>query len=239
VTEAAATFEVLYHADPLNFSDFCDYVVRPAYVLPGLAAIDVNVNTTRIHSLTGQLIGLAVTTRFNTSAGPGLINAPVSPEAIYIGIGGAQPGVSVIDMNGFGQGTGDINHTRWPLNPNIGQPLVVPSLFHGQNNIDAGSGGVLTLVKDTNLDTRLLRDPIVGDITDIMIGAPLDLVFNDENINVNATRANQINPVLGAQMVGNTISQPPHPNPPRLVFPPPTTPTRVELQRRASCGPAA
>ena len=220
VTAAAVQFEVIYHADPFNYGDLCNYVVTPAYNLPGLSDVDVTVQNTTINSLTGLLIGDTVTSQFRTSQGPGVINAPVAPEAIYVGVGGADPGVAVIDLNGFGQGTGDINNTRFPLNPNIGVTGVVPPLSEGTSNLDAGSGGVLTLVKDTNLNPLLLREPVVGEVTDIHIGAPLDLVFNNENINTNTTRANQINPVLALQMAGNTISQPPHPNPPKLKFPP-------------------
>ncbi|MEC7583446.1 MAG: hypothetical protein VYE77_03950 [Planctomycetota bacterium] len=220
VTAAAVTFEVIYHADPFNYGDLCNYVVTPAYSLPGLSDVDVTVQNTTINSLTGLLVGDAVTTEFRTSQGPGVINSPVAPEAIYIGVGGADPGVAVIDLNGFGQGTGDINNTRWPLNPNIGVTGVLPPLSEGTTNLDAGSGGTLTLVKDTNLNPLLLREPIIGEVTDIHIGAPLDLMFNNENINTNTTRANQINPVMALQMAGNTISQPPHPNPPKLKFPP-------------------
>ncbi|GAB4160891.1 MAG: hypothetical protein Fur0037_27700 [Planctomycetota bacterium] len=221
VTAAAQTFSVIYHADPLSYGDLCNYRITPAYNLPGQATVSVTVQNTTIHSLTNQLIGTAVSTSFATSDGPGIVNAPVAPEAIYLGIGGAEPGVSVIDLNGFGQGTGDLTSTRFPLNPNIGSPGVNPPLAPGTTNLDAGSGGVLTLVKDSNLETRLLRDPIVGEIGDIHIGGPLDLVFNNENINVNATRANQVNPATGQRVSGNTITQPPFPNPPRLVFPPP------------------
>ncbi|MGE3352061.1 MAG: YncE family protein [Planctomycetota bacterium] len=223
VTAAAATFAVIYHADPFNHGDLCNYVVRPAYNLPGESTVDVTVQNTVITGLTGDLIGQSVTTQFNTSQGPGIINAPVAPEAVYVGIGGTTPGVSVIDLNGIGQGTGDIANTRFQqgLQPNIGTTGVDPALSEGRTNLDAGSGGALTLVRDTNLNTRLLSSPLVGAVVDIHIGAPLDLVFNNENINVNASRANQINPVQNQQQVGNTITQPPHPNPPRLRFPPP------------------
>jgi len=99
---------------------------------------------------------------------------------------------------------------------------------------------VLTLTQDTNGETRLLRDPIVSDVTDIHIGAPLDLIYNNENINRNASRSNQINELAGLQMVGNTITQPPVPNPPRLVFPPPN-PNRAifgeEPTVKSSVGP--
>src|SRR5262249_36564900 len=68
VTAAAQTFEIQYHADPAIFSNLCDYIVTPAYNLPGQATVDVSVLTTRIHSLVGLQIGQAVTTRFTTSA---------------------------------------------------------------------------------------------------------------------------------------------------------------------------
>ena len=241
VTAAAVTFPVIYHADPVSYGDLMNYIVKPAYNLPGDSPVDVTVQNTTINSLTGQTIGVPVTTRFTTGTGPGIVNAPVAPEAVYIGLGGSQPGVSVIDLNGFGQGTGDIHNTRWPLNPNIGEPDVVPSEAPGTSNLDAGSGGALTLVKDTNLNTRLLRDPIVSDVTDIHVGAPLDLIFNNENINRNAGRSNQINQLLiGQQMSGNTITQPPVPNPPRLVFPPPNPDRAIfgeEPATKSSVGP--
>ena len=221
VTSSASTFPVIYYADPVSYSDLMNYVIRPAYNLPGNSQVDVTVQTTSINSLSGDLIGNLVTTSYTTGVGPGLVNAPVAPEAIYVGIGGAEPGVSVIDLHGFGQGTGDINNTRWPLNPNIGVPGVVPSMAPGTSNIDAGGAGVLTLTQDTNGSTRLLRDPIISDVTDIHIGAPLDLIYNNENVNRNASRSNQVNELLGLVQSGNTITQPPIPNPPRLVFPPP------------------
>ncbi len=221
VTAAAQTFGVIYHADPLNYGDLCNYTVRPAYTLPGQATVTVTVQNTTIRSLQGDLIGQPVSTTFTTSQGSGIVNAPVAPEAIYVGIGGAQPGVSVIDLNGFGQGTGDPAVSRFVLNPNIGVVGVTPPLAPGTTTLDGGSAGVLTLAADTNLNTRLLRDPLVGEIVDIHVGAPLDLVFNNENINTNASRANQMNPATGAGATGNTITQAPHPNPPKLVFPPP------------------
>ncbi len=240
VTSSASTFPAIYYADPVSFGDLMNYIVTPAYNLPGQSQVDVTVQTTSINSLNGDLIGTSVTSSYTTGVGPGLVNAPVAPEAIYVGIGGAEPGVSVIDLNGFGQGTGDINNTRWPLSPNIGLPGVVPSMAPGTSNLDAGGAGVLTLAQDTNGSTRLLRDPIVSDVTDIHIGAPLDLIYNNENVNRNASRSNQINELLGLVQSGNTITQPPIPNPPRLVFPPPN-PNRAifgeEPAVKSSLGP--
>jgi len=224
VTAAAQTFRIIYHADPLGFGDFCNYIVRPAYNMPGQSQVDVTVQNTTITGLSNnQQLGQAVTTSFTTGVGPGIINAPVCPEAIYVGVGGPEPGISVIDMNGFGQGTGDINNTRWPLNPNIGQPGVNPVLAPGSSNLDAGSAGVLSVVKDTAGNELLIGAPTVGTVGDIHVGAPLDLVFNNVNINREAGAQNQLNPATGALMPGNSITQPPHPNPPRLIFPPPNT----------------
>ena len=91
VTAAAATFPVIYYADPVSYGDLMNYIIKPAYNLPGQSRVDVTVQTTTINSLTGQQIGQAVATSFTTGDGPGIVNAPVAPEAIYVASGGAQP----------------------------------------------------------------------------------------------------------------------------------------------------
>lgn len=146
-----------------------------------------------------------------------MVNAPVAPEAIYLGRTGDVRGISVIDLNGFGQGTGDPADTRFPLNPNVGQPGVVPPLAPGTSRLDAGSAGALTLVRDSTASALLHRAGIV----DLALGAPLDLVYNNSSINRNAIDSNQVNPATRRPQPGNTISVAPHPNPPRLVLPPP------------------
>jgi hypothetical protein len=225
VTAAATTFPILYYADPVSYGDLMNYIVRPSY-LPGNSLVDVGAQAQTVRSLNLVAISQTVNTNFRTGAGPGLVNAPVAPEAIYIGISGAEPGVAVVDLNGFGQGTGNLATTRVPLNPVRGAPGVVPPMTDGTSSFDAGGAGALTLTQDTNGGTRLLRDPQVSAVDDIHIGAPLDLLFNNENINRNASRANQINPWLGIPQSGNTMSQPPVPNPPKLTNPPPN-PSRL------------
>jgi hypothetical protein len=240
VTEAANTFQVIYYADPLGYADMCNYRITPAYNLPGRSQIKVAVSNTTIRGLGGAFLGNAVNTTFNTADGPGIVNAPVAPEAIYVGISGPSPGVSVIDLNGFGQGTGDINNTRFPLNKNLRNPGVIPPLAEGKTNTDAGSGGALKLVKDTAGNTRLIRGPLVSQVGDIQIGAPLDLVFNNENVNVNASRSNQMNPVSFLPQIGNPITTVPHPNPPKLRFPPPNPARAIfgeEPSATSSAGP--
>ena len=241
VTAAAQQFPVIYYADPISYGNLMEYVVQPAYSLPGGSRVDIGVQTTTITSLAGLLIGTQIVTSFTTGEGPGIVNAPVAPECIYVGVGGAESGVSVIDLNGFGQGTGDLTTTRFPLHvqTQIGSGAV-PALAPGNSTLNAGGAGVLTLTQDTTGSTRLLREPIVGDVTDIHIGPPLDLVYNNENINANTTRANQVNELMGVAQGGNTITQPPVPNPPPLVFPPPN-PNRAifgeEPAVKSSTGP--
>ncbi|MHC5062477.1 MAG: Ig-like domain-containing protein [Planctomycetota bacterium] len=223
VTAAAQTFTVLYYADPLTFADYCNFRLTPAYVLPGEAAVSIDVNAPSIHGLNGPTLGLSVSSPYNTGEGPGLINAPVAPNAIYVGIGGSEPGVGVIDLNGYGQGTSTADPTtsNFTNDPNIGQAGVVPTLTVGTGPIDAGSKGRLTMVEDTLGNIRLLRSPQIGEVGDIHIGPPLDLVFNNLNININVNTSNQLNPALVVSQPGNSISISPHPNPPKLIFPPP------------------
>ncbi len=150
-----------------------------------------------------------------------VVNAPVAPEAIYAGFGAAAAGISVIDLNGFGQGSGELATTRFPLNPNLGMPGVFPPLALGTSSRDAGGAGAMTWTLDSAGNVRLVGAPAIGEVTDLHLGQPLDLVFNNDNINLNAGSHNQTNPATLATQPGNTIMVAPHPNPPALVFPPP------------------
>ena len=135
---------------------------------------------------------LPASTFFETGEGPGLVNAPVAPDAIYVGRTGATPGISVIDLNGFGQGTGNPNfdftyqtfakgNTNFPNNPNLIQygPNLHPPLFPGTCTVDGGSAGVFTLTRDSSLDSLLLRPPLITTVGDMMLGQALDVVFNN------------------------------------------------------------
>ncbi|MCA8970801.1 MAG: hypothetical protein KDC95_13485 [Planctomycetes bacterium] len=159
------------------------------------------------------------------------MNAPVAPEAIYIGRKG---GVSVIDLNGFGQGTGSIARYLSPnypygykRNPNVGQPGVVPVLVPGTSNDDAGSAGALTMALDSSLSDVLAH---LSEGGDIQIGQPLDLIYNNSGINAFATTSNQVNPWSKVAMPGNSIAVAPHPNPPRLVEPAPNPRMGIECE---------
>jgi hypothetical protein len=235
VSVAASSYTIIYYADPVSYSDLCNYRIRPAYALPGEETINVLVQGASVRSLKDLTpLGNDAQTAFQTGVGAGVVNAPVCPDAIYVGIGGAEPGISIIDLNGYGQGTNGLepdengNPTKDPLdtyfaqnNPNIGQPGMTPSLAPGTSTLDAGSNGPLTLVEDTRGNTKLLRSPTIGQIGDMHVGAPLDLVYNNSNVNVNVNGANQVNPATGFPQPGNCVAVSTHPNPPRLVFPPP------------------
>jgi hypothetical protein len=252
VTAAAASYTINYYADPISFADLCTFRVQPAYSMPSQEVITVSVQSGSIRSVKDQLpLSTDVSTTFRTGNGPGIINAPVSPDAVYVGVGGANPGLSIIDLNGYGQGTNGLepdangNPTRDPqstwfarFNPNVGQPGMSPPLQPGSGPLDAGSNGPLTLVEDTKGNTRLIGPPTISGVADIQLGAPLDIVFNNSNINTNASGANQINPVTTFVQAGNDIAVSPHPNPPRLVFPPPNATRAIFAEEVTSAGGA-
>jgi hypothetical protein len=118
-------------------------------------------------------------------------NAPVSPDTIYIGRLGAAPGISVIDLNGFGQSTGNPTfdpvhpsiegNTNYPNNPNLHLQgsLLRPPLFGPTSTLDGGSAGVFTLTKDSSLDDRLVHAPAMLSVGDMMLGHALDAKYND------------------------------------------------------------
>jgi hypothetical protein len=120
---------------------------------------------------------LGASSDFTTGEGPGLVNAPVVPDAILVGRVGAVPSISVIDLNGFGQSTGDPQFdfsyqtfpkgwSNFPNNPNLIQygPTMYPPLFPGTCTVDGGSAGAFTLTKDTSLEDLLVRPPLITSV---------------------------------------------------------------------------
>jgi YVTN family beta-propeller protein len=102
---------------------------------------------------------------------------------------GATPGLSVIDLNGFGQSTGNPTfdpanlqegNSNFPNNPNNVQgSFLRPPIAPGSCTIDGGSAGVFTLTKDSSLNDLLLRSPIVTSVGDMALGWALDIVYNN------------------------------------------------------------
>ncbi|MDF1838873.1 MAG: hypothetical protein P1V35_13465 [Planctomycetota bacterium] len=199
---------------PVSVYDLTLFEVLPGFHFPGAGPIfqdcstfsnvDISVNASHIEDLAANpdpqdatLVNSnsnprSATTVFVTGAGPGLANAPVLPDAIYAWRTGADPGLSVIDLNGFGQGTGNPTHTsgiaregesKFPFNPNVSQQSgLLPSLQAGTCTIDGGSAGVFTLTLDSTLSDLLVKSPSISNASDLHVGHSLDGVFNNASV---------------------------------------------------------
>jgi DNA-binding beta-propeller fold protein YncE len=248
---------VPYTAIPESPYNLARYVLTPLFNFPGrdplrgtiqaLNEITVQVNPQIVKDLVEEIPQQQITANVNLRTpavlwtvgdGPGLVNAPVSPSTVYIGRVGGNPGLSVIDLYGFGQSTGDPSpdNTLTPqldagntfiYNPNLSYGAnIVPPISSGTTTIDGGSGGFLTLTRDSALTDLLVRAPLVLSVDDIHIGHPLDKLFNNSSLECRSGGGNvcaatgPLHNSGGAAVNGNTIGVAPHPNPPKLVFPP-------------------
>ncbi len=199
---------------PVSVYDLTLFEILPGFHFPGagpvfqdcgtFSNVDISVNAGNLEDLAqnpdpqdASILNanqntLSSTTFFVTGAGPGLANAPVLPDAIYIWRTGAQPGLSVIDLNGFGQGTGNPTHTpdyaregetKFPFNPNVSQQSgLLPSIQAGTCTIDGGSAGVFTLTLDSTLNDLLVKSPTISNASDMHVGHALDSVFNNASV---------------------------------------------------------
>ncbi|MEX1026074.1 MAG: beta-propeller fold lactonase family protein [Planctomycetota bacterium] len=188
---------------PVSPFDLSRYRLRPAYGFPGEANnvvgaltcgefSEVRVRTAieQVQDLVGTFNTLAPATSFFTGSGPGLVNAPVAPEAIYVGRAGSEPGISVIDLNGFGAGTGNPTfdpanpvtqgNSNFPNNPNLvlQGSLICPPIAPGTCTFNGGSAGVFTLTKDSSLSDKLAKAPVIASVADMGLGHALDTTFN-------------------------------------------------------------
>lgn len=268
---ATARTQVPFIVRPVSVFDLSTYDLVPAFNFPGegpsenmcgtFNRVDVTVNVGQFADLVGNMNTLPAATFFVTGEGPAIANVPVTPDAIYIGRQGAQPGISVIDLNGFGQGTGspvfdptftefEEGNTNFPNNPNVlfSGSTIIPTLAVGTCTFNGGSAGVFTLSRDSALETRVARAPLISSVGDIMIGQTLDMVFNNGPVpfgcqsgggNICAFEGSKVvmtvvdgstlspaasNQTQQATFVfggPNLVSWAPHPNPPPLSFPPP------------------
>ena len=200
-----------FNVRPKSIFDLSVYELIPAFQFPGsgpefqscgtFAEVDITLNAGQVQDLArnpdpndpNNLIPntnlLAAATMFVTGEGPGIVNAPVTPDVIYVSRSGSSPGLSVLDLNGFGQSTGNPTfstdnpqpeNTNYPNNQNVLlQSGLRPPLAVGTCTIDGGSAGVFTLTRDSSLDNQVVRAPIVTDVTDMMLGHSLDGTFNN------------------------------------------------------------
>ncbi len=265
---STAVTTVPYSVLPRSVFDFTSMILKPVYSFPGAGPefadcgafnqVTIRVNSDQFEDLAGQKNLFAPATFFTTDVGPGLVNAPVAPDAIYTAQIADGVSMSVIDLNGFGGGTGDPTydptcpiakgHTNYPNNPNVqlqGQAMI-PPLSAGSCPFNGGSSGPLTLTRDSSLDSRLLRAPLIESVSDMMLGHALDNVFNNgdpfgcQSGGGNLCAATGLKVLMIAQggattlqpsslstvpiktVYGgeNLVSWAPHPNPPPTIFPP-------------------
>lgn len=193
-----ATVNVPFNVRPVSVYDLTTYELIPAFNFPGEGPTSCGVfNRVRVTVNPGQMKDLWTNTNllggstyFDTGEGPGLVNAPVMPDTIYLGRSGAVPGLSVVDLNGFGQSTGNPNfdadhpvrgNTNFPNNPNVKLQgsAMRPPLAPGTCTINGGSAGVFTLTLDSSLNDLLVRSPILTSVGDMMIGHSLDSTYNN------------------------------------------------------------
>ncbi len=194
---------VPYSVMPFSVFDLSRFQLRPIYTFPGsappvpgvdcgnFADVRVIVNPAQFMDFVGNTNTLAPSTGFVTRTGPGLVNAPVSPDTIYVGRGGSQQAISVIDLNGFGQGTGNpaydpVNpilpgNSNFPNNPNVALQgaVLVPPLAPGSCTFDGGSSGAFTLVRDSALNDTVTGFPVLETVGDMLLGHALDSTFNN------------------------------------------------------------
>jgi hypothetical protein len=196
---AATPVRVPFTVRPQSPFDLSLLVLDTAYDLPGsgaasctdFGAIEVRVHAGQLADLNANLDHVARASGFRTAPGPGLVNAPVTPDAIYVARAGAHAGISVVDLNGFGAGTGNPafdpahpiveGNSNYPNNPNVAiqGALLLPPLAPGTCPVDGGSAGVFTLAKDSNLGDVLAGPPILSSVGDMALGHALDNVFNN------------------------------------------------------------
>ena len=193
--------DVPFHVRPLSVFDLSRWELLPAFNFPGtgpdvgecgvFSRVDVEIRAGNVVDLTGNSSQLPNSTFFVTGEGPGVVNVPVTPDTVYLGRAAGNPGISVVDLNGFGAGTGNPTYdpanpiqqgnSNYPNNPNVKfqGTQMLPALAAGECTINGGSAGVFTLALDSSLEDRIVRAPIVLSIGDMMLGYSLDIAFNN------------------------------------------------------------
>jgi hypothetical protein len=205
---SASVVNVPFTMTPVSIYDLTTWTLKPSFSFPGAGPALFQCDTFNKVSLSfkaaafadtaangaigaGNKNTLGASTFFFTGEGPGLVNAPVTPGVIIVGRNGATPGLSVIDLNGFGQGCGNPTwidyytfakgNTNFPNNPNLRfqSSQLKPPLIPGTCTVNGGSAGPYTLALDSSLNDLLVRPPIIESVGDMAIGWPLDMVYNN------------------------------------------------------------
>jgi hypothetical protein len=245
-----------YTVSPISPFNFTEFSISPVVPFPGQDPLGARstAEVVYFHKSAEDLFGNSESASADSSIisfvvgsdCPGLVNAPVMPGALMIA---SNEGMKVLDLDGFGQGTGDPTHdyirteynvtfdaaygniptsgdiSKFPFNPNLALQGLFPPLTANTTTLAGGSRGVFTLTQNTSLETALTSSDSMGSIADVMIGHPLDLAYNNFECisggqNNCASLAFQTTPGATTGGRGNNISNAPHPNPPRLELSP-------------------
>lgn len=270
-----STIQLPYTVLPVSPFNFTEFVISPVVNFPGSDPFGAQsqATVTYFHNSAVDLIGNTngssqESTKVDFSVGaecPGLVNVPVAPGAIVAASngGGTTGGLRVIDLDGFGQGTGDPTHdssnpfynvtfntdgdpitgdvSKFPFNPNLAVPGIFPPLSADTTSLAGGSRGVFTLAQDSTLRTQLVTSSELGTVTDMLLGHPLDIAFNNYEClsggqNLCANAAFQAHPLAGSGE-GNSITAAPHPNPPRLQLAPACFSPLIQTEEPTQVGP--
>jgi len=178
--------------------DLATFELDPAFDFPGRGPVEVpcpDFSLVEVRVNAGPLADLAANhnlraraSAFRTAMGPGLVNAPVTPDTIYVA---RTAGLSVVDLNGYGASTGDPTydlfepivegHSNFPNNPNVALQgaLLIPPLGIGTCTFAGGAEGAFRLTRDSNLGDVLAGAPLLGPVADMALGHALDLVYNN------------------------------------------------------------
>ena len=200
---SAQVVDVPFFIEPLTPFDLTRMQLLPAFNFPGAGSdgqgcgsfnrISITVNAGQVGDLAAvpNVNQSGVNTFYLTGSGPGLVNAPVAPDSIYVGRIGANSSISVIDLNGNGASTGNPafdaanpmikGNSMYPLNPNVALlgPALFPPLTPGDCTYNGGSSGVFSLTKDSNLSDQLASSPLFESVGDFMLGHALDTAYNN------------------------------------------------------------
>lgn len=241
------TVNVPFTVLPESAYNFTRMVLTPAFQFPGsffengsnglpsvndvVFTINVGIQTlAALRDLSNNGNSIPRASSFTTAPGVGIVNAPVAPGVVYLGMGGQTPGIAILDLDGFGQGTGtpiqdnlttlaiEPNTTNFPNNPDL---LIgsIPPLQIQNTPLAGGSLGPLTLSRDSSASNFVFaQPPVLGGVRDMVIGGPLDQVYN--NGVCLSGGGNYCAKDIFHATSGNPIGICPAPNPPRLIFPP-------------------
>lgn len=225
---SAQLVTVPFTVEPPSVFDLSVMELTPAFNFPGegpsqaqcgvFNAVTVTFNAGQFRDLSTNQSVLGASSFFSTGEGPGLVNAPVNPDTIYVGRSGATPGLSVVDLNGFGASTGNPTYTpgvftegnsNYPNNPNVAVQggNMLPPLIAGTCTFNGGSAGVFTLTKDSSLENLLVRAPLITSVGDMMLGHSLDTSFNNgpQPFGCQAVGGNQC-AIDGAKLINPSVN---------------------------------